>query len=278
MILALAAALALLPASMTARDKGPSGLKVISYNIRNGEANDGPNSWSYRYPASAMMIMDKMPDVFGVQEAYDYQVRYLKEYCKNYSGVGVGREDGKSEGEQTAIFWNKKTVKMLKWGSFWLSETPGKPSTGWDAACRRTATWALMRDKRSGKKFCYVNTHLDHQGWEARSKGLGLIIEKIAEINPEGLPVVLSGDFNMEIDRPELDGLKKKMKNSRDVAVKTDHLNTYNAWGKEKECQLIDYIWFDGFSSCTEYETVTKPYYERTFISDHFPISAVLIF
>ena len=59
---------------------GADSLKVMSYNIRMGKAKDGTNSWQYRYPASAMMLDDQKPDVFGVQEAFDYQVKYLTEY------------------------------------------------------------------------------------------------------------------------------------------------------------------------------------------------------
>lgn len=65
---------------------------------------------------------------------------------------------------------------------------------------------------------------------------------------------------------------------TREVAVKTDHHNTYNGWGKAPADEIIDYIWFKGFSSCTEYQTITKPYMERTFVSDHYPIKATLIF
>ena len=90
--------------------------------------------------------------------------------------------------------------------------------------------------------------------------------------------MIITGDFNMEIDRPEFDGLKKVMKNAREVAVKTDHQKTYNAWGNEDHQQLIDYIWFKGFSTCTEYETITKKYMDRTYISDHYPIKATLVF
>ena len=146
------AVLMILPAGMSARKKS-SDIKVISYNIRLGVAKDGTNSWEYRYPASAMMINDQKPDIFGLQEAYDFQVKYLEEYCEDYKSVGVGREDGKHEGEHMSIFYNKKTTKLLKWGTFWLSETPDKPSMGWDAACFRTATWALLKDKASGKKY-----------------------------------------------------------------------------------------------------------------------------
>ena len=193
-----------------------------------------------------------------------------------YESVGVGREDGKKEGEHMSIFWNKKTVSMLKWGTFWLSETPQKPSKGWDAACFRTATWALMKDKKTGKKFYFVNTHLDHEGKEAQKNGLKLIVEKIAEMNPEGLPMVLTGDFNIEPSNPALADLDARMQSTRKIAEKTDDLTTYNGWGKSS--MMIDYIYVSGFSSCPEYQTVTKRYADRKFISDHYPICATLIF
>ena len=142
------AALMLLPSGVQARSKGPTSLKVISYNIRLGTANDGTNSWNLRYPASALMINDQKPDIFGLQEAFDFQKDYLDEACKGYSCVGVGRDDGKAKGEQMAIFYNTKRIKLRKWGTFWLSETPDTPSKGWDAACFRTATWALLKDKK----------------------------------------------------------------------------------------------------------------------------------
>jgi len=272
------AAFLALPFNASAKKDKPADIKVISYNIRVGKADDGTNSWKYRYPASAMMIMDQKPDIFGLQEALDFQFDYLSEYCTGYKGIGVGREDGKHQGEHMAIFYNKKAIKLIKWGTFWLSETPEVPSKGWDAACFRSATWALMKDKASGRKFYYVNTHLDHMGWEARKNGLKLIVDRIGSINPENYPMILTGDFNMRIDRPEFDDLKKVMSNAREVAVKTDHHNTYNGWGKASDEEIIDYIWFKGFSSCTEYETITKPYMERTYVSDHYPIKATLVF
>lgn len=251
------------------------GLKVMSYNIRLGSAQDGTNSWALRYTATGEMLEDQKPDVFGVQEALEYQVRYIEEMC-GYESVGVGRENGKKEGEHMSIFWNKKAVSMLKWGTFWLSETPEKPSKGWDAECFRTATWALMKDKRTGEKFYFVNTHLDHEGAEAQKNGLNLIMDKIAEINTEGLPMVLTGDFNMEPSNPNLAELDARMQSARKIAAQTDSHATYNGWGKSST--MIDYIYVSGFSSCPEYQTVTKRYEDRKFISDHYPIFARLIF
>lgn len=275
-IFILAAALLMsLPLLQAKGDEGSENLKVMSYNIRLGSGKDGTNSWALRYTATEEMLKDQKPDVFGVQEALDYQVHYIEDMC-GYESVGVGREDGKKEGEHMSIFWNKKTVSMLKWGTFWLSETPQKPSKGWDAACFRTATWALMKDKRTGKKFYFVNTHLDHEGKEAQKNGLKLIVEKIAEMNPEGLPMVLTGDFNIEPSNPALADLDARMQSTRKIAEKTDDLTTYNGWGKSS--MMIDYIYVSGFSSCSEYQTVTKRYADRKFISDHYPICATLIF
>ena len=263
-------------ADIAASSADESCLRVVSFNIRNGEANDGTNSWIYRYPASVLMVREVKPDIMGLQEAYEYQVNFLAENLKDYKCVGVGREDGKHEGEHMSIFYNKKTVSLKKWGTFWLSETPDEPSLGWDGACRRTATWALMKDKRTGHLFYYVNTHLDHVGKAAQRNGLNLIVEKITGMNPDNLPVVLTGDFNVEPEDSILDVLDGKMTSARDAAVKTDRHGTYNDWGKASS--VIDYIYFSGFSSCPEFRTVTEKFGDWPFVSDHYPVTADLKF
>lgn len=270
-----AAMLMSLPLLMAKGDEGNDGLKVMSYNIRLGSAQDGTNSWSLRYLATGEMLKDQKPDVFGVQEALEYQIRYIEDMC-GYESVGVGREDGKKEGEHMSILWNKKKVSMMKWGTFWLSETPEKPSKGWDAECFRTATWALMKDKATGSKFYFVNTHLDHVGAEAQKNGLKLIVEKIAQLNDDGYPVVLVGDFNMEPGNKTMAQVDAVMQSARNIAAKTDSHDTFNGWGKGSG--IIDYIYVSGFRSCPEYQTVTKRYEDRKFVSDHYPVFARLIF
>lgn len=277
-LLFVLAVLVAFPQFATAQKKESEGLKVMSYNIRYGSADDGTNSWKYRWPATVEMLNDVKPDVFGVQEALDFQVEFISEMVRDYKGYGVGREDGKHDGEHMAIFWNKKTVKMIKSGTFWLSETPEKPSMGWDAACYRTATWALMKDKKTGKKFYFVNTHLDHEGREAQKNGLKLIVDRIASINPEGYPMVLTGDFNITPDNPGLVDLDKIMTSTRKIAKKTDNKGTFNGWRTDRPGPVIDYIYMSGFSSVPVYETIVKKYADKPFISDHNPIMSVLVF
>lgn len=271
--IALAAAAFLLPVMSYGQE-----IKVMSYNIRYGEGSDGTNSWQYRAPLTIEMLEDQAPDIFGVQEALGNQIDFILEFTDGYECVGVGRDDGKKEGEHMSVFWNKKKIKLLKWGTFWLSDTPSEPSKGWDAACFRTATWTLMKDKKTGNKFFFVNTHLDHVGKEARKNGLALIVDKIAELNPEGFPMVLTGDFNIKPNDPALKDLDTRMESVRKIAAKTDNHHTYNGWGRASKDSVIDYIYVSGFSACPEYQTITKKYSGRTFVSDHYPIISRLVF
>lgn len=274
-VLTLIAVLCVLPAVA----KSPQGLQkltVMSYNIRYAGAKDGTNSWQYRCPATIYMLNEQKPDIFGVQEAFDHQVLFITENLRDYKSYGVGRDNGKSEGEHMAIFYNKKHISLLKKGTFWLSETPDKPSKGWDAACQRTATWALMKDKRSGKKFYFINTHLDHVGNIARREGLKLIVSRIEEMNSDGYPVVLTGDFNVTPDSTSLRELNEKMNCCRIHALTTDNSGTFNGWGRTSS--VIDYIYSSGFRECQEFKVITKKYSEIPFISDHFPVMATLIF
>lgn len=274
-ILMSVAALVMCAVAITSCEEEKQRLTVVSYNMRVGTADDGENSWEKRKRATPLMLRDKMPDIFGVQEALGFQVDYIMENCPEYASVGVGRDDGAEKGEYMSIFWNTSYVEMKDWGTFWLSETPEVPSMGWDAACMRTATWALMKDKRNGREFYYVNTHLDHRGREAQKNGLSLIVSRIKEINPEGWPMVLTGDFNVKPEAEALTSLVGYMQDARSTAVQTDTLASFTGWGKRAD--VLDYVYYSGFGSCESFETVVDEYDGVPYISDHYPVKAVLV-
>ena len=96
-VLLLMAMLIALPVSLQAwnDNEGKNELKVMSYNIRLGSGKDGNTSWNMRYAATAEMLKDQLPDVFGVQEALSYQIYFIEDNFRDYKCVGVGREDGK---------------------------------------------------------------------------------------------------------------------------------------------------------------------------------------
>ena len=265
----------MLPFAVSCKQE-PAPLKVMSYNIRYGTADDGEHVWPNRREAAAAMILDQRPLVFGVQEALDFQLEYLQENCPPYKYVGVGREDGIHGGEHMAVFYDSENAELENWGTYWLSETPEVPSFGWDAACKRTATWVLLKDLKNGKHFYFVNTHLDHVGKEARRNGLILLVERIGQMNPEGYPMILCGDFNVYPTDPCLDDLRELMEDARETAAQTDLGTTWHDWGKVSGTPGIDYIFYKGFKACDSFSRVTEEYLETPFVSDHYPVTALL--
>ncbi len=267
---------ALLPVFFSScAEKQEDTLKVMSYNIRYGTAKDGDHIWDNRKEAAAAMVLDQRPAAFGVQEALDFQLEYLQENCPGYAYVGVGREDGEHQGEHMAVFYDTEKLELEDWGTYWLSETPDEPSYGWDAACKRTATWTLLKEKESGRHFYFVNTHLDHKGAEARQKGLALVVERIGGMNPEGYPMILMGDFNVYPDDPCLDELRTMMLDAWEQASEVEDGSTWHGWGEVLDKPHIDYIFYKGFPSCKSMKRVTQPYLGVEYVSDHFPVTAV---
>ena len=253
-------------------------LDVMTFNVRLGTAKDGEHSWEFRRDAAAEMIQEKKPAVFGVQEAYDFQLDYLLEKCPVYQCVGVGRNDGGTEGEHMSVFYDTGRMQLKDWGTYWLSETPDVPSKGWDAKYERTATWLLLFDKQARRHFYLVNTHLDHRGIQARAKGLQLITDKIASMNPENYPLILMGDLNVHPDDSCLDYLRTVMVDSWESAPRSNPGPTWHGYGKEIDGTPIDYIFYTGFRACKSMLRVRKSYAGVPFVSDHYPVIATLVY
>ena len=173
---------------------------VMSFNIRLDHVADSLNNWKYRKDAAAQMIAYYTPDVVGMQEVLKNQLDDLKNRLPQYTALGVGRADGKEKGEYCSLFYKTDRFDLVKSGYFGLSETPDSIGIkGWDAACERIVTWAVLKDKVSGKELAAFNTHFDHIGKVARRESAVLLLAKIREIASD-LPVVITGDFNGTVD------------------------------------------------------------------------------
>ena len=253
--------------------------KIISFNVRYSSAPeiDGDNRWELRRDAAVKMVAEQKPIAMGLQEACRDQIDFLDLNLTGYKHIGVGRDDGKRAGEMMAIYYDTTRLTLLDSGTFWLSETPEKVSLGWDAACNRTCTWGHFKMKDTDFEFLYFNTHLDHLGSLARKNSIKLIVAKMTELNPDNLPVFLSGDFNSTTDDPIFDPLKASLKDARMMSAISDKIITYNGFGtvtdnpNTRKEWVIDHIFFSGVNPMAF--MVLNGNYGVPFISDHYPIS-----
>lgn len=255
-------------------------LKVMSFNIRLNVDSDKENAWPNRKQDVFKLLTYYHPDYFGVQEALPEQMKDIKNGISNYDYVGVGREDGKQKGEFSAIFYDTKKLAVVKSGTFWLSETPEKPSKGWDAALNRICTWAIFKDKSSKKEFLAMNIHFDHIGNVARVKSSELILKKTKELNPKNLPLTLTGDFNLTEDSEPIQILSQNLLDTFYNSEKKAYgpKGTFTGFNVNEIPQdRIDYIFTKGFKIKSQ-RHINDRRENLLYPSDHFPVLAELEF
>lgn len=173
-------------------------VRVMSYNIRYGTANDGENHWEKRRDFLVECIRQFDPDLLGTQETLGFQRDYLAKALPVYEVLGVGRDDGAEKGEMTALYFRRDRFEKLEGGHFWLSETPEIPaSKSWDTALTRMATWVRLRDRQDprARPILFLNTHFDHRGEQARLESARLIRRRV-EVWARDHRVIVTGDFN----------------------------------------------------------------------------------
>jgi len=252
-------------------------LTISTYNLRYDNSKDTGNLWINRAPVIAALIRFHDFDIFGTQEGYKNQLDDIHNALPQYSYYGAGRDDGKDKGEHSAIFYKKEEYKLLNNGDFWLSETPNKPSLGWDATCcNRICSWVYLQHKKSGKKFYFFNVHYDHQGVQARKESSKLILQKIKEITGKE-PVILTGDFNGSNSSEWYQTIANsgRLKDTHHE-VKYPYANngTFNGFGATKDStSIIDHIFITNHFTVSKWGVLTDTYYGK-YPSDHFPVLA----
>lgn len=179
-------------------------LNVASFNIKCGTSHGmgnvkSGNGWDDRKGLIFDLINFAAFDVFGAQEVRYGQLNDLVKALPDYAYIGVGRDDGKTKGEFCPVFYRRERFKLLDSGTFWLSATPETVSRGWDGGCNRVCSWGYFQDRATKAKFYFLNTHLDHKGPMAKTKGAELIVKFIEE-HCKGVQVIVTGDMNVYQD------------------------------------------------------------------------------
>ena len=261
--------------------KAQQSINCNDVQIRLNTADDSLNAWPYRKDIAASQVTFFDVNILGVQEALYDQMLDLQQRLTKYKYAGVGREDGKTKGEFSAIFYDTTRLRCLKNSTFWLSQKPDSAgSKGWDAALPRIVTWCYFEDKRTHKKFYAFNTHFDHMGQVARAESAKLLLQKVKEL-AGNLPVIVTGDFNAtDEDEPIKIIVDKNNPNhltdTKEIS-QTPHYGpkgTFNAFkSKEIDDEAIDHIFIKNKVAVFKHATISESWNGR-FSSDHFPVLA----
>jgi endonuclease/exonuclease/phosphatase family metal-dependent hydrolase len=252
-------------------------INVATYNLRYNNLQDGINAWSHRREAVKALIRYHEFDVFGTQEGLADQIADLAGMSE-YAHVGVGRDDGKSAGEHSAIFYRKSRFAAVQHGDFWLSQTPDRPSMGWDAkCCKRLASWVQLRDEHSGKSFFVFSVHFDHEGIVARRESAKLLAQRIKELAGDS-PVICVGDFNATPESEPIAMMQSVLRDAYTASVAAPYgpVGTYNGFQLDAPMtNRIDYIFVSRNVKVLRYAVLSDSV-DRRYPSDHHPVVARL--
>lgn len=261
-------------------------IKVATFNIRYGAANDGINSWPNRKAIVADFFNSSKPDLIGMQEVLQEQIEFLDSNLKGYAHLGVAREDGKKQGEYAPIFFNKTRFSLVKSNTIWLSETPNVVgSVGWDAALTRIATYAVLFDKEAKQEILFINTHFDHMGKVAREESVKLIRKLVKDQGAKRY--IVTGDFNLQPNEApykvaisKIEGMPSLIDtrtSSADQTQSGDNECTFNDFGKITSGYIIDYIFVSPNFKALTYK-IEKVKRGDILISDHYPVISTLTY
>lgn len=215
-------------------DNDPNTIKIISQNVLNDSVSTdydhGNKSVSNTTRARRMgeLLGNEIhADSIGFQEVLGGGrgwAKLLAENFPDYDYVGFGRDftgsndtiredyaNDVSSGEATPIFYLRDKYDLVESGTWWISKTPGINPGGihhpedkdatWNADYKMTCTWAVLKNKETGKMYAHINSHLDPGVEKARTEGMKVVVRKINDLAftyGETLPMVITADWNCD--------------------------------------------------------------------------------
>jgi endonuclease/exonuclease/phosphatase family metal-dependent hydrolase len=255
-------------------------LRVMSFNIRYVNPNDGENTWDKRRELVFKTIETFRPDLLGMQEVTPLQWIELRERLKEYADEGLPRDDGKRFGERAMVMFKRERFEKVRGGTFWLSQTPDVVgSKGWDADLPRVCSWVELRDKQSNNRpVFFFNTHWDHKGVQARLESAKLMKSKVAELAGDH-PVIIAGDFNSVQNKKAyielLDDRYVEAFGEAHPSPAKDDFTFHGFTGKnDRGNDRIDWILRNNAFK-TKSAEIDRTNDNGRYPSDHFPITAV---
>ena len=183
--------------SAESKQDNSSSLSLLSWNIQVGR-NNGllANGWSKRKILVVEQIAKRSPEIICLQEPVWEQLTYIRQALQHFDFVGCGRDDGEKGGEFCPILFDARRFRVVKSGTFWMSDEPAHCHKYWDFPFKRICTWAQVAGLKSSSEFFVFNSHFPLRAG-ANEKSSSLIAQRKLEICGSS-PCFIAGDFNCD--------------------------------------------------------------------------------
>ena len=203
-------------------------IRVVTYNVLfnlfDNQLKDSAYSWTQRLPKIIRSIENIQPDILCVQETYPSQLQDLQKSLGDSFLHFVGNS---TAGELNAVFYNRERFELdldhyQDHGVNLSSASVVMPLNPKDDALvaaipdflppklepGKQLTLVHFRDKRTGKKFVVMNTHLTFYRVNSREAQAYFITELVQKMHALNTTVILTGDFNTFPNRPDKPGFR----------------------------------------------------------------------
>ena len=271
--------LVFLLAFLSAAAQGPD-FRIMSFNMERGDLSVKKGwGWDVRKEAAITMLQTRRPDILGVQECNSEQRDDILNGMKGFEfvGVSVAGESGEHKTSANYIFYDTALFDLLDKGIFWYAFEPD--SVGmytWIAKKPRNAIWVKLRHKASGREFVYINNHLQNGGDAVINRSMSImeLLSKMREINPDGLPMLYTGDLNSKGIESYYAPFNQEMKEAALTCPITDLGTTIGSYKTKEGKNRIDHIFYSGDFEGLLFGVDRDSYAGKEFVSDHFPVYA----
>ena len=254
--------------------------KASGTNIRVMDANVLAQLTGYNENTS--FDFDRRLEIFfAALDFYDPTIVGLQEFCKNWY-KGIDKYDNIDKWEVlkfqnpnlaneyvlSTIMYRKDLLTLIDSGMTYYSASN-------NGRCR-CFTWAVLKDNKTGKEFCFVSTHWDGGNGDINGETANTLVqvdELSAFVNEMAVkyPVITTGDFNRNEYSNAFKSYLSKINSVDAMYAARKRVNiagSWHDWGKNTaSAGSCDHITATKNMSVLKFETAM--YNQQIYASDH---------
>lgn len=228
-------------------------MKIVTFNLQNDLIKETID----KKELLINFIKMENPDIICFQELNFKLKKYIEENIQNYIIVGTSRYQTNSFIDEYNSILIKKDIDLLETKTFPLYK---RFKHDFFSVFPRICTYVKL--KKANQTFQIYNTHLDHLFNYTRKHQLQILKKSLK--HHEDIPTIITGDFNMTKNNPNLkDFLESKLINIGSSLTKSTLKYIHHL--------PIDFIIISKKIKCQSIKID-----QNTHISDHYPLIAHL--